>query len=204
MPCRIGSVVPPIGARQDRGETGLRQGGAHRAGVRPAASGTDRAEAGRFEGGPEPARRGGERADRRETGSVVVEALLTVLLLVPLVYLVVVIGRVQAGTFAAETAAREAVRAVVTAESAQRGAARADAAVRLALRDQDFPGDAGTLDLECEHPGCLTPDGDVAAVVRVAVPLPLVPGAVGAHVPAAVHVEAAHVGTVDRFRAVAP
>lgn len=139
-----------------------------------------------------------------EAGSAVVEILLAVLLLVPLVYLVAVVGRVQAGTFAAETAAREAVRAVVTAGSAGQGAARADAAVRIALRDQDLPEDAASLDIECGHDVCLTPGGEVAAVVRVAVPLPLVPGALASHVPAAVRVEAAHVGMVDRYGAVRP
>lgn len=145
-----------------------------------------------------------DRRGAAEAGSAVVEILLAVLLLVPLVYLVAVVGRVQAGTFAAETAAREAVRAVVTAESAEQGAARAEAAVRIALRDQSLPDGAGALDVECEHPVCLTPGGEVAAVVRVSVPLPLVPGAVGAHVPAAVQVDAAHVGTVDRYAAVRP
>ncbi|GAB4083915.1 hypothetical protein GCM10028784_05450 [Myceligenerans cantabricum] len=140
----------------------------------------------------------------REAGSAVVEVLLAVLLLVPLVYLVVVVGRVQAGTFAAETAAREAVRAVVTAESAGQAAARADTAVRIALRDQGLPDGAGSLDLECDHEVCLTPGGEVGAVVHVAVPLPLVPGAIGSDVPASVRVDAAHVGTVDRYAAVRP
>ncbi|WP_246012483.1 pilus assembly protein [Myceligenerans xiligouense] len=132
------------------------------------------------------------------------EVLLAVALLVPLVYLVAVVGRVQAGTFAAETAAREAVRAVVTAESAGQGAARAEAAVRIALRDQDLPEDAASLDLECGHAVCLTPGGDVAAVVHVAVPLPLVPRTFGSRVPTVVRVDAAHVGTVDRYAAVRP
>ncbi|GAA1853606.1 pilus assembly protein [Myceligenerans crystallogenes] len=131
-----------------------------------------------------------------------VEALLAILLLVPLVYLVAVVGRVQAGTFAAGTAAREAVRAVVTADSAAQGAARADAAVGLALRDQGLPRAAATLDLECEHQPCLTPGGDIAAVVQVAVPLPFVPGPIGTGAPPSIRVEAAHAGTVDRFRAV--
>ncbi|MBL0885050.1 pilus assembly protein [Myceligenerans sp. I2] len=133
-----------------------------------------------------------------------VEALLAVMLLLPLVYLVAVMSRVQAGTFAAETAAREAVRAVVTATSADQGAARADAAVRIALRDQDLPDDAATLDIECGGGPCLVPGAEVAATVHVTVPLPLVPGVFGAHVPAAVHVDAAHVGSVDRYVAVRP
>lgn len=142
------------------------------------------------------------RALRDEAGSAVVEALLAVLLLVPIVYLVVVVGRVQAGAFAAETAAREAVRAVVTAESSAQGAARADAAVRIALTDQALPAEAAALDLECEHQPCLTPAGDVAAVVHVTVPLPLVPALFDAAAPPSIRVEAAHVGMVDRYRAV--
>jgi hypothetical protein len=126
------------------------------------------------------------------------------ILLIPLVYLVVTLGRVQAGAFAAEGAATSAVRALVTAESAAVGTARADAAVRLALTDQGFAGDEGSLTLECSQSPCLTPGGAVAAVVRVEVPLPLLPDAVRGWVPLSVPMEAARTGTVDEYAAVRP
>ncbi|NNH51170.1 pilus assembly protein [Promicromonospora citrea] len=126
------------------------------------------------------------------------------ILLVPLVYLVVTVGRVQAGAFAAEGAARDAVRAVVTADSSALGAARAGAAVGVALGDQGFARDAGVLSLACSDTPCLTPGGTVGAVVRVEVPLPLVPEALRAWVPLSVPVEARRTAVVDEYAPTRP
>ncbi|MDR7382008.1 pilus assembly protein [Promicromonospora iranensis] len=140
------------------------------------------------------------RPGERERGSAMVEFLgVSLILLIPLVYLVVTLGRVQAGAFAAEGAARDAVRAMVTAESSAAGAARADAAVGIALTDQGFARDNGALSLECSTSPCLTPGGAVGAVVRVEVPLPLLPDVVRGWVPLSVPVEASRTGTVDRY-----
>lgn len=140
-----------------------------------------------------------------ERGSAMVEFLgVALILLIPLVYLVVLLGRVQAGAFATEGAAREAVRAMVTAESSSVGAARAEAAVGIALTDQGFARGAGVLTVECSASPCLTPDGAVGATVRVEVPLPLLPDAVRGWVPLAVPVEATRTGTVDRYTQVRP
>jgi hypothetical protein len=126
------------------------------------------------------------------------------LLLIPLVYLVVTLGRVQAGAFAAEGAARDAVRAMVTAESSAAGAARAEAAVGIALADQGFARESGALTLECSAQPCLMPGAAVGAVVRVEVPLPLLPDAVRGWVPLSVPVEATRTGTVDRYTQARP
>nr|WP_233275945.1 pilus assembly protein [Isoptericola variabilis] len=134
-----------------------------------------------------------------ERGAAMVEFLgATVILLLPLVYLVLTLAQVQAGTFAVEGAAREAARAVVTASSSAEGAARAQAAVGIALADQGFDG-GGSLRLECSHDPCLTPGGTVATEVRLAVPLPFVPEALRSWVPLEIPVEAAHVGSVDQY-----
>lgn len=123
----------------------------------------------------------------------------TLILLIPLVYLVVTLGRVQAGAFAAEGAARDAVRAMVTAESAALGAARADAALGIALTDQGFARHEGVLTLECSTTPCLTPGGAVGAVVRVEVSLPLLPDAVRGWLPLSLPVEATRTGTVGAY-----
>jgi Flp pilus assembly protein TadG len=139
-----------------------------------------------------------------EAGAAMIEFLgAAVILLIPLVYLVLTLAQVQAGTFAVEGAAREAARAVVTADASAEGAARAEAAVRIALADQGFDG-GGSLALECSHDPCLTPGGMVGARVTLAVPLPFVPAALRSWVPLEVPVEAAHVGTVDRYGQVRP
>ena len=53
--------------------------------------------------------------DPGEEGSAVVEFVaLAVLLLIPIIYLILTVGRLQAASYAVSTAAREAARAYVT------------------------------------------------------------------------------------------
>lgn len=139
----------------------------------------------------------------RDDGSAVVEFVsLGVLLLVPVLYLVVTLGRVQAGAFAAEGAAREAARAFTAADDEASGAAHARAAVGLAFADQGFrdvdPGRALTVD--CEASPCLQAEARVRVRVRHEVVLPGVPRFVDAVVPTRVPVQADAVSVVDRFR----
>jgi hypothetical protein len=145
----------------------------------------------------------GEVAD---DGSAVVEFVtLGLLMMVPLVYLVLAMGRVQAASFAADGSARAAARAFVAASTEQEGRARARAAVRLGLRDQGFDADsAGSLELTCAEDPCLSPGARVAATVTVEVILPGVPKVVDGAVPTHVTVRATQIATVDQFRPVTP
>lgn len=145
------------------------------------------------------------RASRWRTddaGNAVVEFLgLAVTLLVPLVYLVLVLGRLQAGTFAADAASREAARAYASSTTADAGAARAVTAVGLALRDQGFDEDpAQALQMACSA-ACLAPGSQVDAAVQVRVPLPFVPPFVRSVVPLEIAVSAQHTVVVDQYRA---
>lgn len=147
-----------------------------------------------------PCRRRATRSD--DAGSAVVEFLaVTLLLLVPIVYLVLILGRLQAATFAAEGAAREAGRAFTTAAGPDDGARRAVAAVDLALADQGFGAvdAAGSLALECSSDPCLAPGSSVLVRVAFDVDLPGVPTFVRSRVPLAVPVSAEHVAPVDEF-----
>lgn len=141
---------------------------------------------------------------RGDAGSAVVEFVsLGLLLMVPLVYLAIALGRVQAATLAADGSAREAARAFVTAADDAEGSVRAAAAVRLGLRDQGFDRpSADALDLRCSARPCLTPDARVVVRVRVDVVLPGVPAFVDRVVPARITVRSEQVATVDRFRPV--
>ncbi len=137
----------------------------------------------------------------RERGSAVVEFLtLGVLLLVPVVYLVLTLGRIQAAAFAADGSAREAARAFVVAPDEPTGRARAAAAVQLGVLDQGFGADVGSLRLSCTRTPCLTPQAQVAAEVSVHVLLPWVPGPVDRVVPVHVTVRARQVAVVDAYR----
>ena len=139
------------------------------------------------------------RAVRDERGSAVVEfVVLGVLLLIPLVYLVMMLARVQAGSYAVSQAAREAGRAYVTAATGDDATGRAEAAARIAFLDQSF--ESGRLAITCDGTPCLRPDGQVETAATVRVPLPLVPSFVRDVIPLSVPVSASHLSTVDRFR----
>ena len=153
---------------------------------------------------------GGRRSARSdEEGAAVVEFIaLSLLLLVPLIYLVVTLSRVQAGSFAAEGAAHEAARTTVVTGVASRehgastdlamaaGADRAQAAVALVADDFGFDSRDATLLLKCEGP-CLEPGGNVGAQVTITVALPGIPGFLGGAIPLSVDVVATARAPVD-------
>lgn len=137
-----------------------------------------------------------------DDGSAVVEFLgASLLLLVPVVYLVVTLGAVQAATFAVEGAAREAARAAVTSEPHGELVA---AAVRLALQDQGVDAVPEVV-VSCSA-DCRTAGTTVTVTVDLRVSLPGVPAVLQGAVPAAVPVGASVTAPVDAFsgRAVQP
>ncbi|HEX2810700.1 MAG TPA: TadE family protein [Kineosporiaceae bacterium] len=143
-----------------------------------------------------------------EQGSAVVEFVtLGVLILLPLVYLVLTLGRLQAGAFAVDGAAREAARTFIAAPDDATARARAVAAVRLGLKDEGFDADPATaLTITCSATPCLTPKGRVAVQVAVDVVLPGIPGFVDRLASTHVTVRSEQVDVVDAFgpAAVAP
>jgi hypothetical protein len=119
-----------------------------------------------------------EHGRATERGSAAVELVfLTVVFLVPLFYLEMTVSRVQAGSYAASTAAREAGRAYVTARDQASAEERAGAAARVAFEDQGFGVGDGRLTIACDGSPCLRPEGRVEmttrVVVRVRAPLPV-------------------------------
>ena len=134
-------------------------------------------------------------------GAVVEFSTLGLVLLLPLIYLVVALGRIEAASFAVDGAAREAARAFVTAPGESVGRGRALAAVRLGLLDQGFdvaPDQALTID--CDRSGCLRPGAVVAARVQLEVVLPGVPAGLDRLLPTRVTVRSEQVLVVDAFR----
>lgn len=136
-----------------------------------------------------------------EGGTAVVEFVwLAVLLLVPLIYLVLCLARVQAGSYAVTQGGREAARAFVTAEDDASAEARARAASEIAFEDQGFAGQ-GDLAVECAASPCLSPGESVTTDATVRVPLPLVPAFLGDVVPLEVPVSATQVAPVPEYEA---
>lgn len=108
-----------------------------------------------------------------DEGNAIVEFLgVALLLLVPVVYLALTLGRLQATTFAVDGAAREAARAVTTAPDAASAELRALAAVSLALADQGVDADpAAATTITCDG-DCLAPGAVVTVEVVAEAPLP--------------------------------
>lgn len=110
-----------------------------------------------------------------DAGSAVVEfVFLAVVLMVPLLHLVMVMARLQAGSYAVTAAAREAGRAYVTAPASGQAAGRAQAAAAIAFSDQGFGSD-GAITVSCSGSPCLQPEGRVQTTARVVYRCPSCP-----------------------------
>lgn len=120
---------------------------------------------------------------REDDGNAVVEfVFVAVIVMVPLVYLVVAVAVGQRSSLAVTQAAREAGRAMATADTVGQGNARAEVAVRLALTDQGITGGAELRtvapDSDCDGPAVtatLAPGSEYAVCVTRRVDLPAVP-----------------------------
>ncbi|GII99567.1 TadE-like protein [Sediminihabitans luteus] len=135
---------------------------------------------------------------RDDTGSALVEFVgATVVLLLPVLYLVLTLARVQAATFAVESGAREAARVVVSADDLDEGVARARQVVGLALHDQGFDDAVQAFEVACSSTPCRAPGSTVRVRVRYDVVLPFVPASIGDGASLAVPVEATEVMPVD-------
>ncbi len=136
-----------------------------------------------------------------EDGSAVVEFLAgTLLLLIPVVYLILTFASVQAAMFAAESAARESGRIYSRAPSEIVAQERSAAATHLAFSDHGItvsPREAVTV--SCEHRPCLTPGAGIHVRVSIDVPLPLIPDVLSSRMRTSVTVTAESFATVDRF-----
>ncbi|NYG99583.1 Flp pilus assembly protein TadG [Schumannella luteola] len=139
---------------------------------------------------------------RDERGSATLEFLTAgMLLLIPLVYLVIALAQLQAGAFAAEGAARQAARVYVRADTVEDARSAAERAVRVGLADYGIDPATASVRVTCDPDpdDCLTRGGEVAVALELVVPLPLVPTALDADVPAGVPMRASATQPVSRF-----
>lgn len=139
---------------------------------------------------------------RDEAGTAVIELVwLTILLLVPLVYIVVAVFDTQRTSYATSTAARSAGRAFVTSPDEASAYARARAAALLAFLDQGIAGAPMRLVVTCSpRPAdCLSPGSVIVVDVHSSVDLPLMPDALGDNTPR-IAVEAVNQSPYGTFR----
>jgi len=102
---------------------------------------------------------------------------LGVCLLLPLVYVVLAVMKVQAASFGVTEAARQAGRAFAQADTAANGSDRAHLAARLALGDQGISGDQAQVSINCDTGRCLSPGSSATVRVVTRISLPFVPDA---------------------------
>jgi Flp pilus assembly protein TadG len=146
---------------------------------------------------------GDEIRSRPDRGSAIVEfCFLALLLMVPLVYVVLAVFRVQAEAYGITAAAREAGRAFVTTDESVLAMDRARVAASVAAADHgvELPPDA--LTISCSAQPCLTAGGRVYIAIDASVPLPFLPPVLGDRAAASIAVRARHTEVVDTYRMV--
>ncbi len=127
-----------------------------------------------------------------DAGRAIIEVIfLAVLLLIPVVYILISVLRLQAATFAVSQAARDAGRVIDAAPSVDEAIARAQQIARIDLADQHIPDSGLTLRFvaagnDCKNGTSIPPTLDAGATYDICiiavVSLPGVPTAVtGAH-----------------------
>ena len=143
------------------------------------------------------------RGVRGEDGNAIVEFVyLAVLLMLPLVYVLLTVFRVQAAAYAVSSAAREAGRVYATSERLGDAHGRAFSAARIVMADSSLDLAPDQLEISCSPSPCgLQPGSQVNVVMTYRVALPLVPRFFADRAPASVRVTSRHLEVVDRFQA---
>jgi Flp pilus assembly protein TadG len=142
-----------------------------------------------------------------DTGNAIIEfVFVAIVVMMPLVYLIVAVATVQRSDLAVTQAAREAGRAFATSDRPDQTTARVDAAVRLALGDQDLADDVAVryvaADAGCDGAAIkpeLVPGAQFAICVSRHVDLPAVPSVLQGR---GITTVGRYVVHIDDFRAV--
>ncbi|WP_431807568.1 TadE family protein [Microbacterium paraoxydans] len=123
-----------------------------------------------------------------------------VIMLVPVLYLVIVLGVIQEQTLGVEAAARHAARLIATAPSAEEAAARGDAVLSSIASQYGIDEDTVNLTVTCRPHGVSCPSAGATVVVTVdtTARLPFVPAVLGLDRAASVPVEAVSAQKVSR------
>jgi Flp pilus assembly protein TadG len=143
-------------------------------------------------------------ASDAQSGNAIVEFVyLALLLMVPLVYVLITVFRVQAASYAVSSAAREAGRVYATSSTIDDADGRAFAAAQMVMADSHLSLDSEQLRITCSTHPCLKPGSHVNVVMTYNVALPLVPRFFSERAPASIRVTSRHLEVVDRYRTAA-
>lgn len=124
-----------------------------------------------------------------------------VILLVPLVYLVLVLGTVQERAFGVEAAARLTARTIALAPTPDVVAGRNDAVLSGILAEYGMDADDVQVGVRCapSGPSCPAAGAIVTVTVTTRVPMPFVPPVLGLDHAASIPVEASASQKVSRM-----
>lgn len=125
---------------------------------------------------------------------------LSVLLLLPFVYVLVAVFDAQRASYGVSTASRSAARAFLQSPDAASGERRARLAARVALEDQGLSGASVRISCLPTPADCLRPGSSVRVVVRTTQPLPLTPSTLGSQL-GGITVDSTHTEPYGSFRA---
>ena len=126
-------------------------------------------------GAVEPTDRNTTDSGDTDGGRAMIEVIfLAVLMLIPVVYILISVLRIQAATFAVTQAARDAGRAIDGASSIDDGVTKAREIARIDLSDQHVPDDQLTVTFVAAGAGCdsgstVTPSIDGGSVYDICV-----------------------------------
>jgi Flp pilus assembly protein TadG len=138
---------------------------------------------------------------RREDGTATIEFIwMSLLLLVPLVYVLVAVFDTQRAAYGVSTASRAAALAFLQSPDAVSGEQRALAAADVALADQGLDGARVQVSCLPAPSQCLEPGSSVRVVVRASQPLPLTPSVLGRQL-GGITVDSTHTEPFGSFRA---
>lgn len=133
-----------------------------------------------------------------DEGSAAVEFLmLTLLLFIPIVYLVLTAFTIQGASFAAAGAARDGARLLATTADPASATRSVESGAALAFEDFSL-GVTPQVSVRCAAAGCDEPGSLVHVTVFASVPLPLLPDFLVER--ASVPISATATGVIDRFR----
>lgn len=141
------------------------------------------------------------RSTNDDEGSAALEFIFGgVILLVPLVYLVIVLGAIQQGMLGVEAAARHTARVIGQADDALDAAEDGDAVLASVIEEYGLDPGSTAVSVTCAPAGVECPSAGATVVVTVTarISLPLVPEVFGLDRATAIPLEAASAQKISR------
>lgn len=124
--------------------------------------------------------------DTSERGSAAVEfVFLVTILLIPVIYLILVLGQMQAGAYAVVEIADQTAKILASSPDSIEARARAEQTMVLAAADYGFSTQQASLQVSCSAPDCVSAGSYLSVTISLQVPLPLVPMLPGVNTTAA-------------------